>query len=104
MTLVYTHNPSDREGVTRFFKDNLVKFRELRRLIISPDKTEISDINGDKMIFEGLTYGDPALEDLMKINYVFFDASTLHNPDATPNKIKEFSLSARYPWGHDRIL
>ena len=104
MTLVHRHDTNHPEGVIKFFKENLVQLRDLRRLIITPERTEILDINGDKMVFEGLTYGDTALEELLKVNYVFFDAATLHHPKATAGGIKEFPLSARYPWGHDRIL
>jgi hypothetical protein len=35
---------------------------------------------------------------------VVFNGKTLHNPDATPGGVKEFTLSARWTWGHDRIL
>jgi len=104
MTLVYQHDKNNRDGVIQFFKENMVKLRDLRRLIVTRKQTEILDINGDKIVFEGLTYGDPALEDLLKVNFVFFDTVSLHNPNATVSGVKEFSLSARYPWGHDRIL
>lgn len=104
---MYRHdrfNPGSSQAMMQFFKDNLVKLRELRKLVVSPAGTEIRDINGNAIVFEGLTYGDPALEDLLKVNYVFFERETLHNPEATQGGIKEFSLGARYPWGHDRIL
>ena len=35
---------------------------------------------------------------------VIFTPQTLHNPDATPQGIKEFRLSARHPWGHERVM
>lgn len=102
--LTFQYDKNNHAAPIQFFKDNLVKLRELRRLIVNKDRTEILDINGDKMVFDGLTYGDPVLEDLLRMNFVFFDAATLHNPAATASGVKEFTLSARYPWGHDRIL
>ena len=104
MNMTFVHDPEKPEEVIRFFKSNLTQFRSLRRLIITRERTSIVDINGDKMVFEGLTYGDPALENLLRVNMVMFDAKTLHDPGVTAGGVKEFDLSAVYPWGHDRIL
>jgi len=35
---------------------------------------------------------------------VIYTRETLHNPDATPDGVKEFRLSARFPWGHERVM
>jgi hypothetical protein len=35
---------------------------------------------------------------------VVFTPAALHNPNATPDGVKEFTLTARHPWGHDRVL
>jgi hypothetical protein len=56
------------------------------------------------MEFPGLTYGNPVLEDLLRELGVIFTPHTLHNPDATRDRMKEFRLSARAPWGHERVM
>jgi hypothetical protein len=78
--------------------------RVLRRLIISGDKTVVRDVNGDGIEFPGLTYGSAILEDLLRELEVIFTPKTLHDPDATPNGVKEFRLSARWTWGHERVM
>jgi hypothetical protein len=35
---------------------------------------------------------------------VVFTPATLHNPNTTADGVKEFILSARNPWGHERVL
>jgi hypothetical protein len=80
------------------------KLRALRKLIINREKTVVWDVNKDTMEFPGLTYGCPSLDELLRELGVVFKAETLHNPNATPGGVKEFDLSARWTWGHDRIL
>jgi hypothetical protein len=35
---------------------------------------------------------------------VVFTPRNLHNPNATPSGRKEYTLSARWTWGHDRVM
>jgi hypothetical protein len=35
---------------------------------------------------------------------IVFNKQTLHNPKATPSGIKEFDISAKWTWGHDRVM
>ena len=62
------------------------------------------DVNGDGVEFPGLTYGCETLDELLRELGVIFTPKTLHNPDATPGGVKEFRLSARHPWGQDRVM
>ena|SRR5689334_18865080 len=102
--IVYTGPLDDTRELVRFFRRESDKMRSLRKLIISREKTVVRDVNGDTMEFPGLTYGSPVLEALMQELGVIFTPATLHNPDATPDGVKEFPLSARHPWGHDRVM
>jgi len=72
--------------------------------VIARARTVVSDVNGDGIEFPGLTYGSDMLERLLGELGVVFTPATLHNPDATPHGIKEFRLSARWTWGHDRVM
>ena len=44
------------------------------------------------------------LSTLLEEAGVIFTRATLHNTAATLNGAKEFRLSARHPWGHDRVM
>ncbi|PYS13503.1 MAG: hypothetical protein DMG15_10970 [Acidobacteria bacterium] len=61
-------------------------------------------MNRDCIEFPALTYGCVALDELLRELGVVFNPQTLHNPNATPRGVKEFDLSARWTWGHDRVM
>ena|SRR5437762_510931 len=102
--VVYNGSVADSHELIQFFRREAAKLRNLRKLIVSPDKTVVKDVNGDTLEFPGLTYGCPALEELLREVGVIFSPQTLHDPSATPGGLKEFSLSARWTWGHDRVM
>ncbi len=102
--IVYTGAIDDSHELIQFFRREVDKLRSLRKLIISREKTVVSDVNRDTIEFPGLTYGRPALDELLRELGVVFNAQTLHDPNTTPGGVKEFDLSARWTWGHDRIL
>ena len=102
--IVYTGPLDDARQLVQFFRRESGNMRSLRKLIVSREKTVVRDINGDEMEFPGLTYGNAALEALLEELNVIFTPAMLHNADATPDGIKEFRLSARHPWGHDRVM
>jgi hypothetical protein len=64
----------------------------------------VRDVNGDGLEFPGLTYGSANLEELLRELGVIFNPQSLHNPNATPDGVKEFRLSARWTWGHERVM
>src|SRR6266436_7963513 len=102
--IVYNGSLEDTRELIQFFRFESPKLRALRKLIISREKTIVKDVNGDGIEFPGLTYGSTTLEELLHEVGVIFTPETLHNPDSTPGGIKEFRLSARHPWGHDRVM
>ena len=102
--IVYTGPPEDSGGLIQFFRREVDSLRALRKIVISKEKTVVHDVNGDGIEFPGVTYGSPTLEELLRELGVVFNAQTLHNPNATPTGVKEFRLSARWTWGHDRVM
>ena len=102
--VTYSGSIEDAHELIQFFRANAAKIRNLRRIIISTEKAVVLDINGDGIEFPGLTYGNKVLEELLRELGVIFTAATLHNPKATPKGIKEFDLSGRWTWGHDRVM
>jgi hypothetical protein len=101
---VYAGSVEDPHALIQFFRVEAAKMRNMRRLTITPEITIVQDVNGDKIEFPGLTYGNATLEELLRELGVIFSPQTLHNPKATPSGKKEFTLSGRWTWGHDRIL
>jgi len=101
---VYAGSVEDSHALIQFFRVEAAKMRNMRKLTVTPEITIVQDVNGDKIEFPGLTYGNTTLEELLRELGVVFSAKTLHNPNATPNGKKEFTLSGRWTWGHDRIL
>ena len=101
---VYTGSPENADELIRFVRREIDNLRSLRKLVISRQETVLYDINKDGITFPGLTYGSAALEPLLHELGVVFAAQTLHNPDATPSGVKEFDLSARAPWGEERVM
>jgi len=102
--IVYTGSLEDPDELIQFFRREAANLRILRRLTVSRDKTVVRDVNGDGLEFPGLTYGSATLEELLRELGVIFTPKTLHNPDATPDGVKEFRLSARWTWGHERVM
>jgi hypothetical protein len=102
--IVYPGPVEDEREVIRFFRHNADRLRALRKVIISPEKTVVRDVNRDTIEFPGLSYGSKVLERLLQELGVVFNAATLHDPDATPDGLKEYDLSARWTWGHDRVM
>ena len=102
--VVYTGPLEDTHALIQFFRREAAKLRILRKLIVTREKTVVLDVNKDGIEFPGLTYGCATLEELLRELGVIFTPASLHDPNATPGGIKEFRLSARWTWGHDRVM
>jgi hypothetical protein len=102
--IVYTGSLEDSGELIQFFRREAANLRILRKLVVSRDKTVVWDVNKDGIEFPGLTYGCATLEELLQEVGVIFNPQTLHDPDATPGGVKEFRLSARWPWAHERVM
>jgi len=102
--IVYTGSVENSTEVIQFFRREVDKLRALRKLVVNGEKTTVWDVNKDGMEFPGLTYGCATLDELLRELGVVFNSQTLHNPKATPSGVKEFDLSAKWTWGHDRVL
>jgi hypothetical protein len=102
--IVYTGSVEDSSELIQFFRREVGKLKALRKLVVNAEKTVIWDVNKDGMEFPGLTYGSASLEELLRELGIVFNKQTLHNPKATPSGIKEFDISAKWTWGHDRVM
>jgi hypothetical protein len=102
--IVYTGSVEESSELIQFFRREVGKLKALRKLVVNAEKTVIWDVNKDGMEFPGLTYGSANLEELLRELGIVFNKQTLHNPKATPSGIKEFDISAKWTWGHDRVM
>jgi transposase len=102
--IVYAGSVEDARELIQFFRREVGKLKALRKIVINTEKTTILDVNKEGMEFPGLTYGAASLEELLKELGIVFNKQTLHNPKATPSGIKEFDISAKWTWGHDRVM
>ncbi|MBK5293186.1 MAG: hypothetical protein JJE04_16120 [Acidobacteriia bacterium] len=102
--IVYPGSIEDARELTLFFRRQAPNLRALRRLVVSREKTVVMDVNHDGIEFPGLTYGNPVLEALLHELHVIFTPQSLHNPNVTSDGVKEYRLSARHPWGEDRVM
>lgn len=102
--IVYNGPLEDAHELIQFFRREATNLRSLRKLVINREKTVVQDVNGDGIEFPGLTYGNAALDELLREVGVIFTPQLLHNPNATPSGVKEFILSGRWTWGHDRVM
>jgi hypothetical protein len=102
--IVYPGSIVDAHELIQFFRREVGRMKALRKIVISREKTVLADVNKDTMEFPGLTYGNATLDELLRELGVVFNPQTLHNPKATPSGVKEFDISAKWTWGHDRVM
>jgi hypothetical protein len=102
--IVYPGPVDDPHEVIQFLRKEADNLRALRKIVISREKTVVLDVNSDGLEFPGLTYGSPTLEELLRELGVIFTPARLHDPKATASGIKEFLITAKWTWGHDRVL
>jgi transposase len=102
--IVYNGSLEDSGELIQFFRREADKLKALRKLVVNREKTVVWDVNKDGIEFRGLTYGCASLDELLRELGIVFNPKTLHNPQATPTGVKEFDISAKWTWGHDRVL
>lgn len=104
MTITYTGPVDDIDALIQFFRREAPNLRHLKKVVITREKTSVLDVNRDAIEFPGLTFGSAILERLLEELGVVYTREKLHDPNATPSGVKEYPLSARWTWGHDRVM
>src|SRR4051812_31647060 len=98
--IIYPGSAEDTHAIIQFFRREVDNLQSLRKLVVSRDGSRVLDVNGNGIEFPGLTYGCPSLNRLVKELGIQFPTDTLHNPNSTPDGVREITLSACWTWGH----
>lgn len=100
--------PESFSGTTPFEIALFIRRRQdhlslLRRVIVEGDRTRVMDVNRSELVFPGVSFGHPWLETILREAGASFDPATLATPAPTGGGVREFRISAKYPWAHDRV-
>ena len=76
----------------------------LSKAFVEETRTAIVDVNGKRLIFEGLGYAHPEIGQLLKAVGAPFNPQYVHKPPPAGMTAKEYRLSVRYPWAQDRVM
>ena len=98
--IVYAGSVENTHELIQFVRREVDNLKTLRKLIISREGTVLQDVNGNGIEFPGLTCGCASLDRLLQEFGVVFPSKILHDPNAVPNGIREFDLSACWTWGY----
>lgn len=99
----FTFQGSTTAETRRFVREMATEMTLLRRVIVARDATRVLDVNRDELVFPGVTFGHPLLETVLREAGASFDPAILGTPLPEGHESREFGISAKYPWAHDRV-
>ena len=76
----------------------------LSKAFVEAGQTAVADVNGKRMIFEGVGWAHPDIKKLLTAVGAAFNPMYIATPPHDGSKVKEYRLSVRYPWGQDRVM
>lgn len=103
MPRTFTFDGSTTEQVRRFIRETATEMSYLRRVLVDRAGTRVLDVNRDELVFPGVTFGHPLLETILREAGASFDPAILGRPLPEDQPSREFGISAKYPWAHDRV-
>jgi hypothetical protein len=86
-----------------FLRQQALELSLLRWVYVEQSCTRVADVNRDEMVFPGVTFGHPLLELILREAGASFDPAVLASRLPTDCGRREFYISAKYPWAHDRV-
>lgn len=87
----------------RFLREQATQLSLLRWVYVERDTTRVLDVNRDELVFPGVTFGHPLLGLVLKEAGASFDPAVLEWTLPADFERREFYISAKYPWAHDRV-
>lgn len=103
MKVIGIFNETGEAALLEFLRSETPKMSTLRRVLVTPEGTNLLDVNRTALSFPGISYGHPLLASLLREVGASFDPESLLTPPPNEAKLRDFIISARYPWAHDRI-
>lgn len=91
------------EELLRFLRRETPKMSTLRRVLVRPNGSSLLDVNRLALEFPGIGYGHALLSPLLREVGASFDPESAQTPPPNETLTRDFIISARYPWAHDRI-
>ncbi|MBM3824759.1 MAG: hypothetical protein FJ404_18055 [Verrucomicrobia bacterium] len=91
------------EELLRFLRREAPRLSTLRRVLVQPAGSSLLDVNRLSLDFPGIGYGHPLLVPLLREVGASFDPESAMTPPPNDTQTRDFIISARYPWAHDRI-
>ncbi len=87
----------------QFLRERAAELSLLRWVYVEKAATRVLDVNRDELVFPGMTFGHPLLGLVLREAGASFDPAVLgwRLPDDWERR--EFYISAKYPWAHDRV-
>src|SRR5438552_16280244 len=99
---VYRYDPAEPNVIRNILRAQRRGFNTANRVRIEPGRTLIFDINKDEFVIEGLTYGDPNLNELLMHLGAAFNPQELAKLTPEEKTSREFPLSRVWAWGAER--
>lgn len=86
-----------------FLRQQALELSLLRWVYVEHACTRVVDVNRDELVFPGVTFGHPLLELVLREAGASFDPALLGWRLPADWERREFYISAKYPWAHDRV-
>jgi len=86
------------------FKTAQDKISTLSKAFVEETRIAIVDVNGKRLIFDGIGYAHAEIGALLKAVGAPFNPQYVHQPPPAGMTAKEYRLSVRYPWAQDRVM
>lgn len=87
-----------------YFKTAQDKLSLLSKAFVEARRTAVADVNGKRLVFDGIGYEHPEIGQLLKAVGAPFNPQYVHQPPPAGMTAKEYRLSVRYPWAQDRVM
>lgn len=91
------------EEARRFIREMATEMSYLRWVIVEPSQTRVVDVNRDELVFPSVSFCHPLLETILREAGASFDPAVLNWQFPPGQTRREFGISAKYPWAHDRV-